>query len=361
MTDFKIKKTNPILDDLEASINELPVTTNLAPPDLSLGCDMLDLYVSGQIGKAVSPGMFVWLHGPSGSGKSFHAKTVMAEAANSEIYQDHRFVVIDGENGSNFDTAKFFGRKLALKLETIEVSTLDHLYDKLDEITASPCVVIVDSWDSWLPHGAIEKIEIDRKRRAEGKAAEGDYNMAHGKIHSNRLRLLVPKLAKTNSILLGISQHRDNIDRNNKYSPKDVVPGGRALKFWSHVEIETKLVGKIEKEIQGSKIPIGDIIQVKILKNRVNGLKLSITEEFYPTLGIDNLATSLNWLVENRYVTVAGGRYSLPILGDKKLYREAVIQKIEDENLEDRLRDFLSACYNDYMSQMQVKRKGRYD
>lgn len=354
-------KAKKPLEELQAAINEVPKSIALAPPDLSLGCDLLDLHVSGKIGQAVSPGTFLWLHGPSGSGKSFHAKTVMAEAANSDIYRDHRFVVIDGENGSNFDTAKFFGRRLADRMELVEVESLDHLYDKLDEIFTEPAIVIVDSFDSWMPQAAKKKLEDDKKRRAEGKEPDGDYGMAHGKIHSNRLRLLIPSLTKTNSILAGISQHRDNVNKANPYSPKDVVPGGRAIKFWCHVEIETQIGTKIKRKINGVETPIGDNILVKVVKNRVNGLRLSFEEQFYPTLGIDNIGTSLSWLEANKYITQTSGRYSLPFLGDKSYYREEVISKIEEGNLENELRSILEQGYSDYMSQMTVSRKSRYE
>lgn len=343
------------------AVATMPKTTSLASPDLSLGSDLMDLYISGQIGKAVSPGMYVWFHGPSGSGKSFHAKVMMAEAANSPIYENHRFVIFDGENGSNFDCEKFFGRRLADRLEPLEVESLDHLYDAMDEIVKEPSIIIVDSWDSWLPHDAVKKLDKDRKKRAEGKDIDGDYGMVHGKIHSNRLRLLVPKLVKSNSILVGISQHRDNINRANAYAPKDVVPGGRALKFWAHIEIETQIGSKIKKEVNKIEVPIGDEIHVKVIKNRVNGLRLTFKEEFYPTLGIDNIGTTLAWLEANKYITQASGRYRLDFLGDKSYFREQVIQKIEKENLENNLRNLLETSYIDYMSQIAVDRKSKYE
>jgi RecA/RadA recombinase len=349
------------LEELQAAINDLPKSIALAPPDLSLGCDLLDLHVSGKIGQAVSPGTFLWLHGPSGSGKSFHAKTVMAEAANSDIYRDHRFVVIDGENGSNFDTAKFFGRRLADRMELIKVEWLDHLYDKLDEIFAEPAIVIVDSFESWHPYSMKKKLKEAKEKREADKEPDGDYKMEHGRIHSDRLRLLIPKLANTNSILAGISQHRDNVNKVNPYSPKDVVPGGRAIKFWCHVEIETQIGTKIKRKINGVETPIGDNILVKVVKNRVNGLRLSFEEQFYPTLGIDNTGTSVKWLKENKYITYNDGYYSLPFFNDKKYYVEELISKIEDGNLENELRSILEQGYSDYMSQMTVSRKSRYE
>jgi hypothetical protein len=285
----------------------------------------------------------------------------MAEAANSDIYRDHRFVVIDGENGSNFDTAKFFGRRLADRMELVKVEWLDHMYDKLDEIFAEPAIVIVDSFESWHPYSMKKKLKEAKEKREADKEPDGDYKMEHGRIHSDRLRLLIPKLADTHSILAGISQHRDNVNKANPYSPKDVVPGGRAIKFWCHVEIETQIGTKIKRKINGVETPIGDNILVKVVKNRVNGLRLSFEEQFYPTLGIDNIGTSLSWLEANKYISQTSGRYSLPFLGDKSYYREEVISKIEDGNLENELRSILEQGYSDYMSQMTVSRKSRYE
>jgi len=349
------------IDVLEEAVEAAISFQNLPNPDLSLGSDLLDSFVSGKLGSAVSAGSFLWFHGSSGSGKSFHAKVVLAEAANNPTYADHRLVIFDGENGSNFNCEKFFGRKLASKLESLEAASLDHLYDALDEIIKEPSVVVVDSWDSWLPAAAIKKLAEDKKKRSEGKEPDGDYDMTHGKVHSKRLRELIPKLAKSNSILVGISQHRDNVNRANNYSPKDIVPGGRALKFWCHVELEMTVKSKIIKEINGTKTPIGDTITVKVNKNRVNGLRLSMEEDFYPTVGIDNTGTSLNWLVENGYVTATSGRYKMPFYPDKSYTREQLIAKIEAENKEKDLRELLESGYSDYMSQITVHRKSKYE
>jgi hypothetical protein len=100
---------------------------------------------------------------------------------------------------------------------------------------------------------------------------------------------------------------------------------------------------------------------VKVVKNRVNGLRLSFEEQFYPTLGIDNIGTSIKWLKENKYITQAAGYYSLPFFEGKKYYLEELISKIEDGNLENELRELLQQGYSDYMSQMAVVRKSRYE
>jgi hypothetical protein len=107
--------------------------------------------------------------------------------------------------------------------------------------------------------------------------------------------------------------------------------------------------------------PIGDNIVVKVVKNRVNGLRLSFEEQFYPTLGIDNIGTSLAWLEANKYISQTSGRYKLPFFGDKSYYFEELISKIEDGNLENELRNLLQEGYSDYMSQMAVVRKSRYE
>jgi RecA/RadA recombinase len=244
----------------------------------------------------------------------------------------------------------------------MEAKSLDHLYDALDEIIKTPSVIVVDSFEAWLPASAIKKIDDDRKKRSEDKEPDGTYGMEHGKIHSNRLRMLVSQLAKTNSILIGISQHRSNVQKANPYSPKDVVPGGRAIKFWAHVELETKLTTKIEREIKGKKVQIGDNVAIKVHKNRVNGMKLVFEEEFYPTHGVDNIGSSLTWLESNKYITQKSGRYTVPdLFGEKTYYREELISRIESEDKEAQLQDLLTASFTDYMSQMVVIRKSRYE
>ena len=351
-----IQQLDEAMESLEASAVSLP------EPNLSLGSDIMDIHVSGTPGKAVSPGMFLWFHGNSGSGKSFHAKLLMAEAANNPAYDNHRLVIFDGENGSNFDCEEFFGRKMADRIEAMEVPSLDHLYDALDALASEPFIGIVDSWDSWLPHAAIKKLDDDIKKRSQDKEIDGSYGMEHGKIHSNRLRQTIPKLVKSNSILIGVSQHRDNVNKANPYSPKDVVPGGRALKFWCHLELEMAIAGQIKKEVKGKEIPIGEEIQITVRKNRVNGLRLNFREHFYPTYGIDNVGSTIAWLKDNKYLVPAGGRFTTDFTGDKGYFLEAFIEKILQENQETALQKLLISAYTDYMTHLDISlsRKKRY-
>jgi hypothetical protein len=347
------------LDKLAQAVENMQDTV-LEPNDLSLGCDLFDLAVSGEVGKAAGIGRFLWYHGQSGSAKSYFTKLVMAAAANNPRYDNHRIVMFDGENGSSFDTSKFFGNKLAGRLEHAKAESLDHLYDALDVLASTPSIVLVDSWEAWMPASGIKHVAASAKARAEDKEPDGTYGMEQGKIHSNRLRLLVPKLKETESILLGVSQHRDNVNKNNAYSPPDVIPGGRGLKYWATIELETKIASRIEKTVQGKTVQVGEVITIKVMKNRANGVKVPFNVEFYPTVGVDNTGTSLNWLQENKYITCPGGRYKLPFLGDKGYFREDLIQKIEDGHEQD-LTDYLVSCFNDWRGQMTVTRKSRFD
>jgi hypothetical protein len=349
-------KQQAILAEAIELADNLPVLPDL---DLSMGCDIFDLMISGEVGKAMGPGRFLWYHGPSGSGKSYHTKVLLAEAANNPAYDNHRLVIFDGEHGSNFNTEEFFGHKLASRLECMEATSLDHLYDALDTLVKQPVVVAVDSWDSWMTHAAMLKIQEDMKKRAEDKVADGTYAMDHGKVHSNRLRLLIPNLAKTNSILIGVSQHRDNVNKANPYSPKDVVPGGRALKFWCTNEIETQLKGKLEKTVNGNKFQVGDVVEVRVLKNRTNGFKVPFELEFYPSFGTDNLGSSIRWLENNKYVSQSSGRYSIPFY-EKTYFKEDLIAKIEAEGREGDLQQLLSNSWQEWMQSLQIERKPRY-
>lgn len=357
-------KKKAAMEELEEAMESLEeASASLPPPNLSLGSDLADIHISGTPGAAVSPGMILWLHGNSGSGKSFHAKLLMAEAANNPFYDEHRLVVFDGEYGSNFNNSEFFGRKMAERVEPMEAKSLDHLYDAIEKLAEKPVVIIVDSWDAWLPMSALTKIDEDMVKREKDKDPEGSYKMEQGKIHSERLRKLMPKLAKSNSILIGLSQHRDNIERANPYSPKDKTSGGRALKFWCHLELEMSIAEQIKKEVNGKKVSIGEEIQVTVRKNRVNGLRLAFREHFYPTFGIDNLGTTIAWLQENKYLTNPGGRYKTSFTGEAGYYLEDFIAKIQDENLENDLLGLLKSAYSDYMEQLDVSknRKRKYE
>lgn len=354
-------KKKPTLEILEAAVEEAAEKMQQLPPaNLSLGNTMFNLAVSGKVDVGTGPGRYIWFSGSSSSGKSWLTLAVLAEAARNSAYDNHQLVFFDQERGATFDLAKFFGKKAASRIQMLNVGSLEALYDKLTALMKEgPLVAVLDSFDALTDEAALDKIEEDAKAREANKETAGSYQMAHARIHSSRLRVLVNELADTGSSFIAISQERDAVGAT-MYEPKTKVSGGRALKYWSSIQVVTSLAGKIEKEIQGKKRLLGHKVRIKVEKNRINGKARDVVLSFVPGFGIDEIGSMLDWLTEEKYLVVSGGRIKSPWY-EAAYYREELIKRIEDDNREGELRQFLQESWDDLESKLTITRKARYE
>ena len=351
-------KKKPQLEDLEAAI-DAAAAKQLPPANLSLGNTMFNLAVSGNIDVGVGPGRYAWFSGSSSSGKSWLTLAVLAEAARNPAYDKHKLVFFDQERGATFSLAQFFGKRAASRIEIMNVGSLEALYDKLTALMKEgPIVAVLDSFDALTDEAALDKIDEDAKAREANKETAGSYQMAHARIHSSRLRVLVNELAETGSVFLGISQERDAVNAG-LYEPKTKVSGGRALKYWSSVQVVTSVAGKVEKDIKGKKRLLGRKVRLKVEKNRISGKERDVVLSFIPGFGIDEIGSMVDWLTEEKYLEVSGGRIKTPWY-DAAYYREDLIKHIEDDDREQELKDFTQVSWDDLEGMLTITRKPRY-
>jgi recombination protein RecA len=116
------------------------------------------------------------------------------------------------------------------------------------------CLIVLDSVPACITSAQLEE------------GAETEFYAPIPKL----LNTFMPK-AKTycrrnNSVLILLNQLRDNMDRANKYSPKDRVPGGRAIKFFCDWRISLKAKDKIKDGDER----MGHMVQAMVVKNRAN-------------------------------------------------------------------------------------------
>lgn len=353
------KKANDTLTELQEAAEAAKQEAMLPSPNLSMGCDLLNLAISDDVCKALGYGRYVWYEGGSSSGKSYLTLSAVAEAARNPEYNEHRLIFFDGERGAGFDLADYFGDQVAERLEVMYPENLERFYDICDDtLDKGKAVMVLDSFDALLPASVEEKIEEDAEKRAKAENTGGSYAMEHGKIHSQRLRRLIKKLHASNSLFIGISQQRDNIS-TNPYAPKNRTSGGRSLRYWASVQIETQLASPIKKKVDGKDHVIGNNVTINTKKNRISGKSKSVSVRFIHGFGIDNTGSSLEWLADNKYISQSGGRYSSPFY-EKAYYFEELAQKIENDNYEYQLAELLQKSWSDLESKLQIARKPRY-
>jgi recombination protein RecA len=158
--------------------------------------------------------------------------------------------------------------------------------------------------------GQVDMIVVDSVAglvpKSELEAELGQQNMAaQARLLSQALRRLVPVVGKSKSILLFINQVRDGL---NPYGPKEVTPGGNALKFYSSLRLSVKKVSG--SEIKGAEgEPVGHQVEATIVKNKVAapGKKATFTLRFLE--GVDRVEEVVNLGLTLGFIEQSGPSY----------------------------------------------------
>lgn len=332
---------------------------------LSTGSTLLNLAMTGRTGVGFVPGSYYLLPGDSASGKTFLALTALAEACRSKHYAGYRLVYDAPERGARMDVAKFWGQQLAGRLEYRFSETVEDFYDSLDDLLkeGTPFVYVEDSESALSSQDERDKYQEQKQARRKGKEAVGSYGDGKAKKHSSNLRQVVTSKAFTasGSILLVLSQTRDNIGFGSQFTPK-VRAGGRALTFYAHSEIWFSIKETIKRTVLGKPRIIGHVLQVKVKKNRDTGREPVVELHHYPSHGFDDTGSLVAFLVEEKKWELKEGRVRCPgfFRTYEPLVPEKLVQLIEDNDRETDLKLLVAETWNEIDAACAVKRKARY-
>lgn len=357
----KKKKTIDVLADAVAS----------AQPDskprktLSFGCPLLNLAVSGDYRYGMIAGTYAFYVGDSSSGKTLATLTLLAEAANNPDFDDYELWHVNAEVGAFFDFELFFGKKAASRIQTMNPPPgkpllLETVYDWIEaKINAGKKLVcVIDSMDALSTEQLEKQTEEGAKARSEGEETPGSYGDGKAKINSQQLKRIIAMLWDSQSILLSISQTRDNIG-GGQYAPAKTRSGGHAIKFGGSVEIWTAPGEKLTKEVNGKKRIIGILPTFTIKKNRVNGRERTVKIPILPSVGMDAVGASIRFMIEEKFWSVKAGRVECPLY-DKTYYMEDLVEKIESDNREEELYQAMQTAWDEIEAQLTITRKQRY-
>lgn len=339
---------------------------------LSTGSTLLNLACTGNPFGGFAPGRYYFLVGDAASGKTFLSMTCFAEATIDKRFDNHRLVYDNAEDGCLLDLESLFNEEVAKRVEppakdeegsSVYSTSIEDFYDNLDTAIEDgrPFIYILDSMDVLTSQAEGEKFEQHKEARKRGTRAPGSYGDGKAKVNSTNLRRALAGIRKTNSILIILSQTRDNLGFGFE---KKTRSGGHALRFYATIEIWSSIVGKITKTIQGKARPIGVYIRLKVKKNRVTGLTPEVTISIYPSHGIDDLGSCVDYLLDEGWWEGKGKRIDKgPLDGlDKPLSgsRDKVIAYIEENGLVRTLRRTVGLCWNAIELQSRLQRKNRY-
>lgn len=334
------------------------------PESLSTGCSLLNIAISDDPNGGLLPGKYYFLVGDSASGKTFLSMTCFAEAMLNPAFQHYRLILDNVEDGALMDVGRFFGSKVADRVESPGAKgqhseTIEDFYYHLDDAikTGKPFIYVLDSMDSLTSEDEDAKFSKVKEAARAGKESTGSYGDGKAKKNSAGIRRALRGLRKTGSILIVICQTRDNLGGGGPWAPKKTRSGGRALRFYATVELWTSKAGGITKTVNGKARKIGDTIKVKVEKNRITGKLHEIETAIYPSIGIDDVGSCVDYLVAEKWWKKKGQLIHAKEIGSTAS-RDKLIKLCETKRK--KLLRAVKSCWRKVQDTCQVERKRRY-
>lgn len=345
-----------------------PKTKKKLRGGLSSGSTLINLAISGSPYEAFHPGHYYLLVGDSSSGKSWLSLTCFAEATLNPKFKDYRLIYDDSEQGALMDKTFYFGKGVNERLEPPRGSqkdplpshTVEEMFFHLDDAikTDRPFIYVKDSMDSLTTDADDDKFDAQKKAAGSGKDITGSYGTAKAKALSSNMPRILKGLQKTKSILIIISQTRDNIGFGAQFNPK-TRSGGKALRFYATVELWTSVREHLNKTVRGKKVDYGIISRIQIKKNRIQGREPIVEVPILNSSGIDDIGSCIDYLVEWKHWSDSKGSVTAPEF-EFKGRTETLIKKIEEDNLERDLRSLVSKVWAEIEIESATERKKRY-
>jgi hypothetical protein len=205
-----------------------------------------------------------------------------------------------------------------------------------------------------------EQYEKKKKAFKEGKKEDsGSYGTAKAKANSSGIRRAAVRLSGSDSMLIIISQTRDNIGFGAQFDPK-TVSGGKALLFYSTLaywlsvkeNLKTSLIRKKQRSA-------GILSRIKFKKNRITGQKHTVDMPILWDYGIDDIGSMIDWLIEESFWVKTKSTIDASDL-QLKGTREALIRQIEDNGLEKDLQTIVANGWREIIEACRGNRKKRY-
>lgn len=370
----KIKTAKQRAAAAEKEILAVPPPKKLA--GVSSGSTLINLACTGRTNICFLNGHYYFFVGDSSSGKTFLALTMFAEAANNKRYNEYDFFYFGKEHGALMDFTRYFGAKAAARIQPPMRhadgkpkyhATLDKWYfwleDRLKQAERGdglPLIGVLDSMDSMQAAADIKAIAKQAEADKKNKEAGGGFGMGKAKLNSQHLPDVVSLLERTGSILIIISQTRQNIDPlTNKFVPKK-RSGGDAIKFYATLELWTKVREKITPKIKGKNREIGIVSQVDVKKNRVQGKNRRVFVPIYHSVGIDDIGSCIDYLVDEGHWKENSGKIIAKEFGVTET-REKLVSHIEATEQERELRLLVREVWDGIEAACVITRKQRYE
>ncbi|MBT3275126.1 MAG: recombinase RecA [Spirochaetales bacterium] len=235
-------------------------------------------------------GRIVEIYGPESSGKTTLALHAIAEAQKKGGIA----AFIDAEHALD----PVYAKNLGVNIDELWVSQPDNGEQAL-EIA-----------ESLIRSGAVDVIVIDSVAALTPAAEiEGDMGDSHmglqARLMSQALRKLNGIISKSKAILIFINQIRMKI--GVMFGNPETTTGGNALKFYASLRLEVR---KIETIAKGAEEATGNLVRVKVLKNKVAPPYRKVEMEIEFGKGISAVGSLLDAATKYDLVQKSGSWYS---------------------------------------------------
>lgn len=318
------------------------------------GSTLLNLACSDTVDGGYGAGKMINLIGDSSSGKTILAWTMLAELSHRKEFDKYKLIYDDVEAALEININRMFGNITKKRVDLISSDTVEDFYGSIVSLVNKnePFIYVLDSLDALT--------SVEEEKRADEYANEkenksGSFKTEKPRMVSEILRVIVKKIKSSNSMLVVVSQTRDNIGYSSMFQPK-TRSGGKALKFYCTHEIWLA-VGKKFKEMERE---IGAVIGIKITKNKLTGKRRNIEFPLYYDYGIDSIGANINFLVEEKHWKKTGTNIEATDF-EVSYPMKKLIKFIEDQSLEEALDEIVGNKWNEIEEKIKLNRKSRYE
>lgn len=333
------------------------------------GSTMLNLACSDTARGGWMLGGFATLPGESAAGKTILALTTLAECTYLPRFKDYLLIHDDAEERQSFDMKYMFSEKVEDRVmcpplgcsKTVQqfeanIMTLGKQKKKI--------IYVLDSFDSLASDEELEK-EM-RKALAMAKSDEaakkiaGSYGMEKAKIAGQILRMVNNYIKESKSLVIITQQLRQNVG-GGIFDPEYVTSGGEAPYFYSNHQAWLMRGAKHEKK----DLVIGNHVRARVEKNSATGKRRKVEFDYFYDLGIDDIGSVVDWMIEWgiwRERTIQGVKgIAATELELFEPNRNALIKAIEENSLEDSMKDAAQDGWRKVEDAAKLGRKHRYE
>lgn len=265
------------------------------------GCTLLDLVIGGAKNVfGIPSGRFINIVGDKSAGKTFLSNEIIASAYHKYGSKKFKWVYDDCESGYSFDTELMYGFEIMpenpIHSRTVEEAfcNISDFADKLKDDQFG--IYVLDSLDALTSDEQDDRAEERLKAFHNGKTFDkGTYGMGKQKYLSQEFcPQLCSVIENKNVLVILISQIRENIDMFSfeKYSRS----GGKAIDFYAHSVLWLATAKYITKKDR----KVGVVVKAKTTKSKTPRPFRECFFSFLYDYGLDDIGSNVDYLFDLR-------------------------------------------------------------